>query len=46
VDVIGHPAVAQQHDAVLLTLLAQNLDVGSPVFVNQEDVLVDCCPVG
>jgi hypothetical protein len=46
VDVIRHQAVAQQRHAVLLTLVAQSLDVGSPVFVDQEDVLAIVAPLG
>jgi hypothetical protein len=46
VDVIRHQAIAQQRQAMLLTLVAQSLDVGSPVFVNQEDVLTIVAPLG
>lgn len=38
-DVLRHQAVAQQRHAMLPALLPQSLDVESPIFVHQEDVL-------
>ena len=43
---VAGPRARSADDAVLLTLLAQSLDVGSPVFVNQEDVLAIVAPLG
>jgi hypothetical protein len=44
--VVSGEAVAQQRHTMLLTLLPQSLDVKSPVFVNQEDVLTIVAPLG
>ena len=45
-DVVGHQAVAQNGQAVLLGFCAQSFDVEPPVFVEQEDVLAVVAPLG